>query len=161
MGGITLLTTGATTGDYECTQTHDVFFSRMIAPCTNIHISLDTDLSGKQVKFGFSDNPMVEDGKYCMFYFDYSADNVNWWSHSADGVDASLAVGPTAGTSQKLRMCLTAAGVATFFVDNVLVGTVTGAVSTDTPMYMFYGVETEANQAEAIEVDHIAASWGY
>ena len=161
MGGVTLLTTGGTTGDYECTQTHDVFFSRMIAPCANIHVSLDTDLNGKQVKFGFSDNPMVEDGKYVMFYFDYSADNVNWWSHSADGVDASLAVGPTAGTSQKLRICLTTAGVATFFVDDVLVGTVTGAVSDDTAMYLFYGIETEANQAEAIEVDHIAASWGY
>ena len=160
MGGITLLTTGATAGNYECTQTEDAYFSRAIAPMTSVHIKLDTDLTGKHVKFGLSDNPMVEDGKYCMFLFDFTADNVNWWSHSADGVDASLAVGPTAGTSQELRMYVTAAGVAYFHINDVLVGTVTGAVSDDTAMYLFYGVETEANQAEAIEVDHIDASWG-
>ena len=158
-GGITLLTTGATTGNYECTQTEDVFFSRAIAPMVDVHMKLDTDLVGKHVKFGLSDNPMVEDGKYCMFLFDYNVDNVNWWSHSADGIDASLAVGPTAGTSQELRMYVTAAGVAYFYVDDVLKGTVTGAVGDGTPMYLFYGVETEANQAEAIEVDHISASW--
>ena len=160
-GGITLLTTGATAGNHECTQTEDVFFSRALNPMTCIHISLDTDLVGKHVKFGFSDNPMVEDGKYCMFWFDYTADNVNWWSHSSDGTDASLTIGPTAGTAQDLKLYVTTAGVAYFYVNDVLKGTVTGAVSDTTALYLFYGIETEANQAEIIEVDHIHAGWGY
>lgn len=160
-GGITLLTTGATAANFETTQTEDVYFSRTIQPMTCIHINLDTDLVGKEVKFGFSDNPQVEDGKYCMFLFDYSADNVNWWSHSSDGVDASLVIGPTAGTQQNLRLYLTSAGVVYFYVDDVLKGTVTGAVSDGTALYLFYGIKTEANQAEIIEVDHISAGWGY
>jgi hypothetical protein len=160
-GGVVVLTTGGTTGNYECTQTYDVFFSRTITPTAYVNVNLTTDLVGKKVKFGFSDNPMVEDGKYVMFLFDYSADTVNWWSHSADGTDASLATGPTAGTSQKLRLVISAAGVAYFYVDGVLKGTVTGAVSDSTSMYLFFGIETLANNAEAIEVKHVGAGWDF
>jgi len=160
-GGVVLLTTGATTGNYECTQTESTFFSRALAPMTCVHISLETDLVGKHVKFGFSDNPMVEDGEYCMFLFDYTADGVNWWSHSSDGTDASLATGPTAGVKQDLKLYITAAGVAYFYVNDVLKGTVTGALDADTALYLFFGIATEADNAEIIEVDHVSAAWGY
>ncbi len=161
MGGVTILTTGAAgAGDYECTQTQDAYFSRVIQPSIDCHILLDTDLTGKEVFFGLSDNPMVEDGDYVIFKFDFSADNVNWWHSSSGGVDASLAVGPTAGTAQTLRLELDSAGQARFSVDHVLKATVAGAVANDHgDMYLFYGVQTEAAQAEIIEVDHIYAQW--
>ena len=160
-GGVTLLTTGGATGDYECTQGQGAYFSRAINPMLDAHLRLMTDLAGKEIKVGLSDNPMVEDGKYCIFLFDYSNDNVNWFHSSSDAVDASLAVGPTAGTAQNLRMHLSTAGVAYFYVDEVLVATVTGAVSDGTAMYMFYGIETEANQVEILECDFIQAAWGF
>jgi hypothetical protein len=160
LGGTTLLTTGALTDDYECTQTHDVYFSRVIQPTVEAKISLSTDLVGKEVFFGLSDTPMGAGTDYCMFMFDYSNDNVNWWHSSGGGTDASLAVGPTAGVKQKLRITLDSAGQALFYVDNTLVATVTGAVANDHgDMYLFYGVKTEADQAEIIEGNILTAQW--
>ncbi|MCP3885080.1 MAG: hypothetical protein GY700_06330 [Propionibacteriaceae bacterium] len=161
MGGVTLLTTGAAgAGDYESTWTRDDYFSRVIQPTVDAHVTLDTDLAGKQVYFGLSDTPMGAGTDYVFFLFDYSNDNVNWWHSSGGGTDASLSVGPTAGTEQHLRIHLTSAGVATFYVDDSLAATVTGAVANDHgDMYLFYGVWTEAAQAEIIEVDHIYAQW--
>ncbi len=160
-GGVTLLTSGAAgAGDYECTQTHDDYFSRVIQPTVDCHMTLDTDLTGKEVFFGLSDNPMVEDGDYVIFMFDFSNDNVNWWHSSSGGTDATLAVGPTAGTKQKLRIKLDAAGQAKFYIDGTLVATVAGAVANDHgDLFLFYGVQTEAAQAEIIEVDHVYAQW--
>jgi hypothetical protein len=160
LGGTTLLTTGALTDDYECTQTHDVYFSRVIQPTVEAKISLSTDLVGKEVFFGLSDTPMGAGTDYVMFMFDYSNDNVNWWHSSGGGVDASLAVGPTAGVKQKLRITLDSAGQALFYVDNTLVATVAGAVANDHgDMYLFYGVKTEADQAEIIEGNILTAQW--
>ncbi len=160
MGGVALLTTGGATGDLESTVSQDVYFSRVIQPSIDAHVLLDTDLAGKEVFFGLSDTPMGAGTDYVFFLFDYSNDNVNWWHSSSGGTDASLAVGPTAGTAQELKIKLDSAGQARFYVDDVLVATVAGAVANDHgDMYLFYGVKTEANQAEAIEVDHLTAQW--
>jgi len=157
-GGSVTLTTADQAGDYELTKTQDVFFSRTIEPVLDMGITLSTDLANKEVQFGLSDTPMGGETQYCYFFFDYTADNVNWWSKS-NGTDASLAVGPTAGAKQQLRIAVDSDGVARFYVDSVLVGTVTGAVAATTPMYGFWSVKTEGATVEAVVVDHAYGFW--
>ena len=158
-GGSVTLTTADQAGDYELTKTQDVFFSRTFGPVFDTGITLSTDLVGKEVRFGFSDAPMAGQTDYCYFLFDYSVDAVNWWASSGDGTDASLAVGPTAGAKQQLRIAVDSDGVARFYVDSVLVGTVTGAVAATTPMYGFWSVKTEGATVEAVVVDHAYGFW--
>ena len=160
-GGVVELITEGDGDDIECSASQGVFFSRAIQAIATVHISLTTDLAGKEVEFGFSDNPMVDDGEHVAFLFDYSDDADQWQTKSVDGTDVSLAAGanPTAGTKQDLKLVLETNGTAHFFVDHVWYATVVEAIDNDTGMYLFFGVKDEGAVAEGIEVEGIWAAW--
>ncbi len=160
-GCCAILSTGTNANDYECTATRGLLLCRKINPRVIVKLKPMTDLIEKEMYFGFSDDPMGLKTDYCYFEFDYSVDAVNWWMRSGDGVDASCGVGPTAAEYDELELSLAGNGDATFKVNGVVVGTVTGAVGADTPMYLFFGIETETAKEEVMHCEFMEGYWDW
>jgi len=163
LGGIIQLKAEDDANDREVTATHGKYFGRDLKAVATIHLRIDatTALAGCEVEFGFSDNPMVDDGEHVCFLFDYSDDADQWQTKSVDGTDASLAAGanPTAGTFQELTLALETNGTAHFIVDDVWYASITGAIDNDGDMYLFWGVKAEGEAFEAIDVGGIWVAW--
>lgn len=96
------------------------------------------------------------------FMFDTSMTTTKIWlvgvAADVDATAQSSGIAPVAATYITLRVELTTAGVATFFINNVAVGTaMTGAVTATTAITPCVSVFTRTAASATLDVDYISA----
>lgn len=92
------------------------------------------------------------------FVFDTAATTDVWYGMGvANDVDATAVTcsAPTADTAQVLRVELSSAGVASFYIDGVLQGTASGAVTTSVALTPIVVVMARTTTVKSIDIDYI------
>lgn len=94
------------------------------------------------------------------FMFDTSMTNANFWlvgvAADVDATAQNSAIAPVAATYITLRVELTSAGVASFFINNVLIGTaMTGAVTATTALTPCVSAFTRTAASATVDIDYI------
>ncbi len=158
LGGKAELTSIGIATQYVITTTKGPLFNRTLNPKLKASIT-SGGLTDRHLYLGFSDSPLFSgaETRKCYFRFDYSVDNVNWWTDTTDGVDVSLGVTPL-GT-HILELSLRDNGDAEFKIDGILYATIAGAVGADTDMEMFFAISMETAASVQMDCNWIEMEW--
>lgn len=93
------------------------------------------------------------------FLFDTDATTDNWKivgvANDVDATHADSGVAPVAGTAQTLKVVLTTAGVASFYINGTLIGTLEDAVTASVALTPIVSVMTRTTAVKSIDVDYI------
>lgn len=94
------------------------------------------------------------------FMFDTAMSTDNWWlvgvANNVDATAQNAGVAPTGNTNYILRVDITAAGVATFYIDGVQVGTaMTGAITPTVSLTPTVAVFSRTTATKTIDVDYV------
>ena len=124
-------------------------------------LSLEDDVvvgSGTTIAYNAS-------AEMCAFYYDEAlTDDEDWHTIYTGGVAAAVTDSTAIdldnkavlGEWQVLKMEVDPSGTARFFIDNDLLSTVVGAVSTTTDLAMVCGVEARASTNELAYIDYVS-----